>query len=448
MLFVLPLACTSTPAPPAGTTGTTPIDPTGSEPTVGDTATPPTDTASTGTPTDPGPTDTGSTGTTAPGPAGAGCDPTDPALSPLEQQIIAMPADSWLEIPNTPFLDACRAVEANRPDLSLNEGCAAIINDWSGGAWDPDHRWLLLWGGGHGGYAGNEVYALSLHDGAWSALTEPSVGPFDNSDPLADGNPASRHTYDQLVWLDGQGMFAWGGSVAPSGNSTDTTWRFEPGNGRWTQLASSTVYESVGNFSSGTAYDPVTDRVLVRSYTHFQAYDVAADRWEEIEDFGYEPYWPSLSVYGVRSAAIDPTRRLYFAFGGGDYLVYDIDADALVFDQWVTTGGAPFDNSATAGDHTEQAYATGGGEVLNAEGPGLEYDPPADALVAWLGGGPWVLDLTTRVWSRADGTGAPAEPIERGTYGRWAWMSYLNAFVLVNEVEQNAYVYKHTAGCG
>ena len=36
----------------------------------------------------------------------------------------------------------------------------------------------------------------------------------------------------------------------------------------------------------------------------------------------------------------------------------------------------------------------------------------------------------------------------RGTYGRWRYIPRVNAFILVNDVDENVYFYKHTGGCG
>jgi hypothetical protein len=35
-----------------------------------------------------------------------------------------------------------------------------------------------------------------------------------------------------------------------------------------------------------------------------------------------------------------------------------------------------------------------------------------------------------------------------GTFGRFRYVAYLNAFILVNEPGQNVYFYKLTPGCG
>jgi hypothetical protein len=151
----------------------------------------------------------------------------DAGLSAFEQQLVSMPSDTWTSIPNTSFAPFCTAHE--NPAVVAVEGCVAVINDWSGGTFDDgDHR-MILWGGGHDGYWGNEVYAFTLSTMSWSLLTTatPLTAAQTSVDPLYDGNPDSRHTYDGLAYVsDLRAMYAWGGSGASNGFSLDTGWLF------------------------------------------------------------------------------------------------------------------------------------------------------------------------------------------------------------------------------
>jgi hypothetical protein len=59
-----------------------------------------------------------------------------------------------------------------------------------------------------------------------------------------------------------------------------------------------------------------------------------------------------------------------------------------------------------------------------------------------------VLDLASRIWAPGSSTGAPANQVGTGTYGRFRYVSYLNAFILVNAPGDDVHFYKLTAGCG
>src|SRR5438309_1285145 len=73
----------------------------------------------------------------------------------------------------------------------------------SGGMFDDGNRQMIVFGGGHGGYYGNEVYAFDPKTRAWKLLrtATPLDGGQSPSEPMYDGTPVSRHTYDGLVQL-------------------------------------------------------------------------------------------------------------------------------------------------------------------------------------------------------------------------------------------------------
>jgi len=45
---------------------------------------------------------------------------------------------------------------------------------WSGGAFDTTRDRLVVWGGGHADYPGNELYVFDLGTLRWQRLTDPS----------------------------------------------------------------------------------------------------------------------------------------------------------------------------------------------------------------------------------------------------------------------------------
>lgn len=88
-------------------------------------------------------------------------------------------------------------------------GQASVVNAWNGGALARDqgsHGVLLLFGGGHSNYFGNEVYAFDLGRGSWTRLTDPYVAPtpalrqFYVNAEFPDGSPLPPHTYDYVEY--------------------------------------------------------------------------------------------------------------------------------------------------------------------------------------------------------------------------------------------------------
>ena len=106
--------------------------------------------------------------------------------------------------------------------------------------------------------------------------------------------------------------------------------------------------------------------------------------------------------------------------------------------------GGDFDNGLGA-QYPEQAFTSGGGDIIRATDPGFAYDPTADQMIAWIGGGPHALDLATKAWTRRSGTDAPADDLAYGSFGRWRYLCEYNVFILVNSMD-DVFFYKHPAG--
>jgi hypothetical protein len=85
-------------------------------------------------------------------------------------------------------------------------GVAAVTDAWCGAALRKSGSYLILHGGGHSDYAGNEIYALGLEADApaWQRVWGPTPNSqiTENSLVYADGNPAAIHTYGRLQFDD------------------------------------------------------------------------------------------------------------------------------------------------------------------------------------------------------------------------------------------------------
>jgi len=383
------------------------------------------------------------------GPACIDCGPCIDGDTPsaFEQTLIELTPQTWFEAPSSHLRDVCVPDSVGVRGVV---GCAGIVDAWGGGAYDSARRRMIVWGGGHDDYWGNELYGFDLRTGTWSRLTEPSVIPagvdrddFLSRDPLPDGQPVSRHTYDGVEFLgDLDLLWAQGGSRARDGASTNVTWVFDAS--AWAQRAS-----GPGGYGLASAYDPSSRQVFAMAAETLHIYDVDGDAWSEAPGFGYAPLWPRYAVGGDRTGEVDPTRRLFWAVGNGLVLVWDIDAGRAVTDDWVTTGGGAYSNADAVGDRADQLFESGGGAVYDVPAPGFAYDTAADDFVAWPNAGaPYALDLETRTWSLGGADGAPTSETSGGTYGRWRYVAAYNVFILVNSVDENVYFYKHTSGCG
>src|SRR5690242_15119827 len=139
--------------------------------------------------------------------------PKAPAASSLPVQL------GWSSIPDTSLVSKCPDI----PEIHGVEGCRAIIDDWGSALADTKRNRLVLWGGGHNGYFGNEIYALDLQALALRRLTEPSTGSSLSNlqtcpEAFTDGTPNARHDYNGLQYLSkADRYFFWGAGLAPCG---------------------------------------------------------------------------------------------------------------------------------------------------------------------------------------------------------------------------------------
>jgi len=95
------------------------------------------------------------------------------------------PAGRWYQFPSS-------RLDAVAPSPLPPGYIAAVMVAWSGGVFDTDRDRLVVWGGGHSDYGGNEVYAfgpLSSDTPRWERLTDPSNPPANNVVRAGDGRP-------------------------------------------------------------------------------------------------------------------------------------------------------------------------------------------------------------------------------------------------------------------
>jgi hypothetical protein len=329
----------------------------------------------------------------------------------------------WCEIADTKLETVCAATHGFE-EVSGVEGCAGIINDWSGGIADLAHDRLIVWGGGHNGYYGNELYAFDLASLEFQRLTDPSPpAPGGNECPeeLSDHTPNSRHTYNGLAEIPHLGrMWAFGGSLACGpGNFGNDTWILDLDNFAWTrgEPASGPIPDA----SPGVAaeYDSNTRKVFLHDTVAFLRFDPETSTYETLSEQSGVDY----HLTGV----IDPKRRLFILFGGGQVRAFDIGA-ASTFEMQI------WDDQVT-----------GCSALRDTVYPGLAYDPVQDRIVGWAGGNTaYTFDVDAKSCTAVTHPGGPGPQPEAGTHGRFRYFPKFRVFAVVNDWQQNAYTLRLT----
>lgn len=319
----------------------------------------------------------------------------------------------WYEIPNTKLRAVC-----------ADSQCPNVVAAWSGAAFDTLRNRMLVWGGGHNDYFGNEIYALNLNGTpSVERITVPCYSPDGFNEVCTGSNPPqpqSRHSYGFVEYIPGAdrllaGTYAW---------DTQSEWTFDFAGGTgWHEMFASGTRPTYGIESSMT-YDPVTGKVYDEDFgsNFFGVYSYSTNSWQKLGTL-----WSAVGY--SNSTVLDPIRRKVFSFGGGNSGVYDISGNGTYDRQNLTT--------------------TGGAAIVAASNPGLAYDPTSGLIVAWAGGDSvYIFNPDTSAWTTQTFAGGPGAQQANGTFGRWRYVPALRVFVLVNSIDQNAYALRLNGASG
>ena len=328
----------------------------------------------------------------------------------------------WYQIPNTQLQSVCPSNNFGGSNYAFANNCDAVTTAWNSGAFDSNRNRLIIWGGGHSDYSGNEIYALDLKTEKMVRVTDPGAPAAGCPEAIAGGaQPNSRHTYDGISFMpNADRLFVVGGSLATCGGMSEGTWTFDFKTNKWQDMKVSGSHPS-GVPGIVSAFDPNTGKVFVHDDGKLYAYDIATNNYAVLLENARIDYH--------MTAVIDPKRKKMVILGGGE--------------QWI------IDISGTGGYKQVALGSTGGGSIIGTTSPGLAYDAAEDKIVAWQGGNSaYALNLDTKAWTAVTFTGGPGSAMNNGTIGRWDYVPSLNAFVVVNSVDNNAYTLRWSTKSG
>lgn len=338
-------------------------------------------------------------------------------------------AAGWTEIPSTTPNTLCPSV-STFPNINGSEGCAAVMNDWSGGWSDTRRNRLEFWGGGHAGYYGNEVYYFDPSLRTIGRYTDPAnVGstPGPNGDNQCSGTPFQNlvwqnttpnitHNYQGNVYLfnvdkmlTAMGDLSRGTNNCPASALNDALARFW---GSWTFNLSTLNFAALPNAAGHwTPLDPLTNGGLAagpngsisfinhpscnpavtgacshlgwgRDGTPLGEYASSAwwpqqQRALMFDDFTMYAYDPGLNV-GTELAASGNLNTSSTSGAVGDY-----DPDHQIY---LIIGSGITRRFHTDTFTTDILTMTGCATVANTQGPGLSYDSGMKLFAGWVGG--------------------------------------------------------------
>jgi hypothetical protein len=329
----------------------------------------------------------------------------------------------WYEVPNSKLQSVCPPNDFNHSNYAYSTNCSGIVRAWNSAIADTRRNRLIVWGGGHNDYGGNEVYAFELATLQWKRLNDPS--PITTCEETAsDGKPNSRHTYGGLAYIaDADRMFSFGGVLfCPHGIDTSATWTMDLENLDWTRMdPTKGGSPNDENHGAVSAYDPTTKLVYVydRS-TGFWSYDYRKNLYKRLNN------QTPLDLHS--NAVIDSGSALFLTFGDNQIWAVSI---------------------AEKGSHNAQnrSKAKGCEGLTGNASPGLAYDPVQDRVIGWPDFGPTIYiydshtnSCTTQTFTAeappdSAHTGSPRS--SNGTFGRFQYFPAYGLFVLASDSDTN-----------
>jgi hypothetical protein len=355
------------------------------------------------------------------------------------------------------------------PQPYTNFQCWAVIGAWSGGAYDEARDRMVIYGGGHADSWYNNMFAFDLATMKWNRLTE-MPGSTSGSTPPAGWDdmrlepcgfyPKGPVTLPSSVmngaYVAREKCFIEPVSSQldfqqPRANHTYGGVFVDRINDRYCSLAGEAPYISAQTVSFVVAcLDPKTrlwsriaDRPTTVGGRGQTALDSKGHVWSVAGEGGsigeYDPTANSWKPYGYNN---------YDAGGGTDidrkrdqlYVLYTDANGVHSVRQWNLTSPASLMATKT---YTEVVTSGDKPSGLGRR-PGFAYADARSRFYAWGGGRDvYTFDPMTGAWKRFAATGDdPGVQQTWGTYGRFRYSPSRNVFVLVNDTNQNVFIYK------
>jgi hypothetical protein len=339
----------------------------------------------------------------------------------------------WYEVPNSTLTSFCPPNNFGGYGYNYPAACQNVVDAWSGAVADTKRNRLVLWGGGHVDYKGNELYAFDMNSMQMERLNNPSPPNTTTAcvETLSDGNPNSRHTYTNLVYMANvDKMFAHGGSLNDCGNFSSATWVLDMPTLKWQNMNPTGVTPEGINVAD---YDPGSQLVYLDDSTQFYSYNFQTNAYKVLNSNTPTSY--------LMSGVIDPKREIFFMVGGQGNAGGGLKAISI----------AAGSNYAMQ-DWTSAASATCGG-LMGVTYPGLTYDPVQDRIVGWpnFGNTVYLFDPDTKSCTTQTIANGPENSSQsgsanssNGTFGRFRYFPAFGVFTLVNDGEINVHTLRMT----
>jgi hypothetical protein len=358
----------------------------------------------------------------------------------------------------TDLTSVCPPNNFNGTNYAWANSCHNIYDAWGGAAYDQAGHRLVIFGGGHSDYPGNEVYTMNLGTsgsdplaGTMNRLNDPTTANQpDGGSPanqggstgygwLADsrGNgvwPNATHSYNNLTF-DNKGnlWFAGGSPSNTAGGTSSSMGSFSLASGNWTRTDNGPTPGKgaipgdcagcIGTYENEPmVFNPNNGHIIFTtgSFSTSATYD-----YDPAANTSYKVIGSSPQSSTYNGMVYDSVDNLLFEYGNGDWNFTTPGATPGAWPKWAAVGGC-----------TTTCTAAIGGQPV-----GGAFDPVNDLIYFFPGSGSTVYSYApkSKTWTAITSNTNPCSPDSNsnGVFGRWQFDStYQVAIFAANPNQQ------------
>lgn len=426
--------------------------------------------------------------------------PSGPDLKQLISVLRSAPENGWIRVNNNRYDDVWTPtgllVSSTKAPDSVPWGPNGIMTAFSSFSWDSRRGDLILYGGGHAAYGGNDVYRWRGTTLKWERMSLPSdilsLGPYpwltvDGS----NSSPISSHTYDNSVYLPIVDRYVtFGGAGFPAA----LPYIIQDPNGTISVQGNSDKFRATGPYF----FDPARadeNKVGGKTGSHSQwnnpnLWVIGGGMWENrdvpknlpgalfprhnLESSGgytQENGKDVVFFFSQQSLLIkytindidDPTKDkwehigtgIIWGQGAGAYLPTHnlfVRASPNLFTYWNLSTPGPANPNVAFVPAGEFVPSTLGAYNYGLGNYGMDYDAPRNRFLLWGGGGDvWALYPPPVVspvgWNieklDSASTQFPSPYTSAGVLGKWKYIAQIDAFMALEDQRAgNVWIYK------
>lgn len=340
---------------------------------------------------------------------------------------------------------------------AFDDRCYNVELAWSSGINDTKYNRMIILGGGHTDYSGNEIYAIDFSSGAWRMHRAVNPSLVGGGETTSDGRMQSSHTYEGLTYLKHLELLVKNGGCL-AGSSCPIS------HAQWTIDLNSIPASCYATTQGGSACTPIENRIdgtqtgiAFTSVAGGHTDQPICDYWDKtlsaVADNKVYCWYPNGTVPNLLQIDYDNHINTMIGNGSSQSFSYDGAIEQRTGKYLVAGSGLIGYFDLTNSGAFTTLSSTGCSPITSVPYPGLAYDPVSQHIMGWPGTGLTVYEIIitgSSVTCTAMNLGAVTPPTSTvgttgtGVMGRFAYMPSEDAFLMAASntgAPANNYVY-------